>query len=162
MSDSITIAIDAMGGARAPVVVARGDNIALVRTPSVRFLLFGDAAQISPLLARLPRLAEVATVHHTDEAVADDAKPSLALRSGRRSSMRLAIDAVRDGRADGVVSAGNTGALMAIAKFVLKTLPGIDRPAIATILPTLRGASGVLGPGATVGCGCQNLRHVVS
>ena len=75
------------------------------------------------------------TLHHTDEVVADDARPSLALRTGRPSSMRLAIEAVADGRADGVVSAGNTGALMAIAKFVLKMLPGIDRPAIASFFP---------------------------
>src|SRR5260370_42019756 len=162
MSDTITIAIDAMGGDRAPAMVLQGADIALERHPGAQFLLFGDEARISPLLARLPRLARAASVQHTDEVVANDAKPSQALRGGRRSSMRLAIDAVRDGRADGVVSAGNTGALMAIAKFVLKTLPGVDRPAIATIFPTRRGASGVLGPGATVGCGCQNLRHVVS
>ncbi len=157
MSDVITIAIDAMGGDRAPAMVMTGANIALERHPGAQFLLFGDAAQITPLLARLPRLAEAATVHHTDEAVADDAKPSQALRSGRQSSMRLAIDAVRDGRADGVVSAGNTGALMAIAKFVLKTLPGIDRPAIATILPTRRGESVMLDLGANIECDAENL-----
>jgi len=157
MSDSITIAIDAMGGDRAPAMVLRGADIALERHPGAQFLLFGDDAQITPLLATLPRLAEAAHVHHTDEAVADDAKPSQALRGGRRSSMRLAIDAVKDGRADGVVSAGNTGALMAIAKFVLKTLPGIDRPAIATIFPTRRGESVMLDLGANVECDAENL-----
>jgi glycerol-3-phosphate acyltransferase PlsX len=157
MSDSITIALDAMGGDRAPAMVLRGADIALERHPGTRFLLFGDGARIAPLLATLPRLAEAASVHHTDEAVADDAKPSQALRGGRRSSMRLAIDAVRDGRADGVVSAGNTGALMAIAKFVLKTLPGIDRPAIATIFPTRRGESVMLDLGANVECDAENL-----
>ena len=157
MSDSITIAIDAMGGDRAPAMVMTGANIALERHPGAQFLLFGDAAQITPLLARLPRLAEAATVHHTDEVVADDAKPSQALRRGRQSSMRLAIDAVRDGRADGVVSAGNTGALMAIAKFALKTLPGIDRPAIATIVPTRRGESVMLDLGANIECDAENL-----
>jgi glycerol-3-phosphate acyltransferase PlsX len=157
VNDSVTIAIDAMGGDRAPAMVLKGADIALERHPGAKFLLFGDAAQITPLLARLPRLAEAATVHHTDEVVADDAKPSLALRAARRSSMRLAIDAVADGRADGVVSAGNTGALMAIAKFVLKTLPGIDRPAIATILPTRRGESVMLDLGANVECDAENL-----
>src|SRR6266481_5328900 len=103
-----------MGGDRAPAMVLQGADLALERHPGAQFLLFGDEAQITPLLARLPRLAEVATVHHTDEVVADDAKPSQALRSGRRSSMRLAIDAVRDGRADGVVSAGNTVALKTV------------------------------------------------
>src|SRR5579864_5905225 len=146
-----------MGGDRAPAMVLRGADIALERHPAAQFLLFGDAAQITPLLATLPRLAEAASVHHTDEAVADDAKPSQALRGGRRSSMRLAIDAVRDGRADGVVSAGNTGALMAIAKFGLKTLPGIDRPAIATLFPTRRGESVMLDLGANIECDADNL-----
>src|SRR5205809_5801648 len=146
-----------MGGDRAPAMVLQGADLALERHPGAQFLLFGDEAQITPLLARLPRLAEAASLHHTDEAVADDAKPSQALRAGRRSSMRLAIDAVRDGRADGIVSAGNTGALMAIAKFVLKTLPGIDRPAIATIFPTRRGESVMLDLGANIECDADNL-----
>ncbi|HEV2335791.1 MAG TPA: phosphate acyltransferase PlsX [Stellaceae bacterium] len=157
MSDNVTLAIDAMGGDRAPAMVLRGADLALERHPGAQFLLFGDAHQISPLLARLPRLAAVCALQHTDEAVADDAKPSQALRSGRRSSMRLAIDAVADGRADGVVSAGNTGALMAIAKFVLKTLPGIDRPAIATMVPTRRGESVMLDLGANIECDSENL-----
>jgi glycerol-3-phosphate acyltransferase PlsX len=157
VNDSITIAIDTMGGDRAPAMVLKGADIALERYPGARFLLFGDAAQITPMLARLPRLAAAATLHHTDEAVADDAKPSQALRTGRRSSMRLAIDAVADGRADGIVSAGNTGALMAIAKFVLKTLPGIHRPAIATIFPTRRGESVMLDLGANIECDAENL-----
>ena len=157
MSDRVTIAIDAMGGDSAPAMVLRGADIALERHPGAHFLLFGDEARIAPLLARLPLLGAAATLHHTDEAVADDAKPSAALRTGRRSSMRLAIDAVADGRADGVVSAGNTGALMAIAKFVLKTLPGIDRPAIATMFPTRRGESVMLDLGANIECDAENL-----
>jgi phosphate acyltransferase len=154
---SVTIALDAMGGDRAPAMVLNGADIALERHPGVRFLLFGNEAQIAPLLARLPRLRGAATLHHTDEVVLDDAKPSQALRSGRRTSMRMAIDAVADGRADGVVSAGNTGALMAIAKFVLKTLPGIDRPAIATMFPTRRGETVMLDLGANVECDADNL-----
>jgi len=157
VTDSITIALDAMGGDRAPAMVLRGASIALERHPAAHFLLFGDEAQIAPLLAKLPRLAQAATLHHTEEAVADDAKPSNALRGGRRTSMRLAIDAVADGRAGCVVSAGNTGALMAIAKFVLKTLPGIDRPAIATMFPTRRGESVMLDLGANIECDAENL-----
>jgi glycerol-3-phosphate acyltransferase PlsX len=157
VSDKVTIAIDAMGGDSAPAMVLKGADIALERHPGVHFLLFGDEARIAPLLVRLPLLGEAATLHHTDQAVADDAKPSAALRTGRRSSMRLAIDAVADGRADGVVSAGNTGALMAIAKFVLKTLPGIDRPAIATMFPTRRGESVMLDLGANIECDAENL-----
>ena len=157
MSDSLTIALDTMGGDHAPAVVLRGADIALMRYPAARFLLFGDEARVAPLLAKLPRLAKASTLHHTDEVVADDTKPSQALRAARRSSMRLAIEAVAEGRADGVVSAGNTGALMAIAKFVLKTLPGIDRPAIATFFPTRRGESVMLDLGANIECDAQNL-----
>ncbi len=157
MADRVTIALDAMGGDRAPTVVLRGADLALERHPEVRFLVFGNEALIAPLLGKLPRLAQAATVHHTAERVLDDAKPSQALRTGRQSSMRLAIDAVADGRADGVVSAGNTGALMAMAKFALKTLPGIDRPAIATVFPTRRGDSVMLDLGANVECDADNL-----
>jgi glycerol-3-phosphate acyltransferase PlsX len=154
---NITLALDAMGGDRAPAMVLRGADIALERHPEARFLLFGDEARIAPLLAKLPRLAKATTLQHTEDVVLDDAKPSLALRTGRKSSMRLAIDAVADGRADGVVSAGNTGALMAMAKFALKTLPGIDRPAIATLFPTRRGESVVLDLGANIECDAENL-----
>jgi phosphate acyltransferase len=155
--DSIIIALDAMGGDRAPAMVLRGADIALERHPATRFLLFGDERLVAPLLAKSPRLADAASLHHTDEAIPGDAKPSVALRTGRRSSMRLALDAVADGRADGMVSAGNTGALMAMAKFALKTLPGIDRPAIATLFPTRRGDSVMLDLGANVECDAENL-----
>ena len=157
MSAETTIALDAMGGARAPAMVLRGARIALQRFPETRFLLFGDEGALRPLLAKLPRLAGRVTLCHTSEVVLDDAKPSLALRTGRQSSMRLAIDAVAEGRADGVVSAGNTGALMAMAKFVLKTAPGIDRPAIASLFPTRRGESVMLDLGANVECDAENL-----
>src|SRR5207302_6028537 len=146
-----------MGGDHAPAVVLRGADIALMRYPAARFLLFGDEARVAPLLAKLPRLAKATTLQHTDEVVADDTKPSQAHRAARRLSMRLAIEAVAEGRADGVVSAGNTGALMAIAKFVLKTLPGIDRPAIAAFFPTRRGESVMLDLGANVECDEENL-----
>ena len=157
LSESVTIALDAMGGDHAPAKVVHGADLALERHPGTRFLLFGNEAQIQPLLSKFPRLAAASVVHHTDEVVLDDAKPSQALRSARRSSMRLAIDAVAAGQAHGVVSAGNTGALMAIAKFVLKTLPGIDRPAIATMFPTRRGESVMLDLGANVECDAENL-----
>ena len=157
MSESVTIALDAMGGDHAPSMVVRGAEIALQRHPDLRFLLFGAEEQVRPLLAKLPHLGKSVTFFHASEVVADDTKPSLALRTGRRSSMRLAIEAVAEGRADGVVSAGNTGALMAIAKFVLKMLPGIDRPAIASFFPTRRGESVMLDLGANVECDAENL-----
>jgi phosphate acyltransferase len=157
VSESITIALDAMGGDRAPGMVVKGAEIALQRHPDLRFLLFGDEDRVRPFLAKAPHLSRAVILHHTNELVADDAKPSLALRTGRQSSMRLAIDAVAEGRADGVVSAGNTGALMAIAKFVLKMLPGIDRPAIASFFPTRRGESVMLDLGANIECDEENL-----
>jgi glycerol-3-phosphate acyltransferase PlsX len=157
VSDTITIAIDAMGGDHAPGIVLKGAEIALRRYPHVRYLLFGPEDELHPLIAKLPNLGKAVTLFHTSEVVADDAKPSLALRAGRPSSMKLAIDAVADGRADGVVSAGNTGALMAMAKSALKMLPGIDRPAIASFFPTRRGESVMLDLGANVECDAQNL-----
>jgi phosphate acyltransferase len=157
VSREINIALDAMGGDRAPAIVLQGADLALKRVPGLRFLIFGPETAIAPLLGKLPNLAAVASVHHTSAVISDDAKPSLALRTGRHSSMALAIDAVAEGRADGVVSAGNTGALMALAKFVLKTLPGIDRPAIASFIPTRRGESVMLDLGANVDCDPDNL-----
>jgi len=146
-----------MGGDRAPEVVVKGANIARDRYPNVRFLLIGDEVRLARLLRRKRRLRSRTTIHHTTEAVSNDARPSAALRTGRKSSMWLAIQAVRDGKAQGVVSAGNTGALMAMAKLMLRTLPGIDRPAIASFIPTLRGESVVLDLGANVECNANNL-----
>jgi phosphate acyltransferase len=157
VSDEIKIALDAMGGDRAPAMVLQGADLALKRVPRLRFLIFGAEGAIAPLLAKLPNLAAMASLRHTSEVVSGDAKPSLALRTARRSSMGLAIDAVAEGSADGVVSAGNTGALMALAKFILKTLPGIDRPAIASFFPTRRGESVMLDLGANIDCDPENL-----
>ncbi len=156
MSD-LALALDAMGGDHAPDMVVKGASIAQQRFPQVRFLLFGDSARLKPLLDKTPGLKGVCTIHHTDQVVRADEKPSQALRSGRGSSMRLAINAVHDGSAAGVVSAGNTGALMAMAKFVLKTMPGVDRPAMASFFPTLRGESVMLDLGANVQCDANNL-----
>jgi glycerol-3-phosphate acyltransferase PlsX len=157
LSKRLVIALDAMGGEHAPAMVVRGAGIALERFPQAEFRLFGDESKLKPLLAQQPKLAEHAQIRHTDEFITDDAKPSVALRSGRRSSMRLAIDAVANGEADCVVSAGNTGALMAMAKIILKMIEGIDRPAIASLLPTLRNESVMLDLGANVECDSENL-----
>ncbi|HEY8015745.1 MAG TPA: phosphate acyltransferase PlsX, partial [Dongiaceae bacterium] len=154
---SLSIALDAMGGDRAPDMVVKGANIARQRFPNVSFLFFGDERRIAPLLDRYGALRKASEIRHTDRVIAADDKPSTALRAGRGSSMRLAIDAVQSGEAAGIVSAGNTGALMAIAKFVLRTLPGIDRPAIASFFPTLRGESVMLDLGANLSCDAENL-----
>lgn len=152
-----TIALDAMGGDNAPKIIVRGANIARQRYPDVRFILYGRESEVKPLLDRMVKLRKVTTLVHAEDVVASDDKPSVALRGGRQSSMRLAINAVRDGEADAVVSAGNTGALMAMAKFVLKTLPGIDRPAIASYFPTMKGETVMLDLGANVSCSARNL-----
>jgi glycerol-3-phosphate acyltransferase PlsX len=158
MAATITVALDAMGGDTGPDIVVPGAELAAVRHPQYRFLLFGDRARIEPLLAKQPHLKDKSEIHHTDVQVAMTDKPSQALRRGRgKSSMWQAIEAVRDGEAQVAVSAGNTGALMAMARFILKTMPGISRPAIAAVWPTLRGESIVLDVGATIGADAQQL-----
>ncbi|HEX9647443.1 MAG TPA: phosphate acyltransferase PlsX [Alphaproteobacteria bacterium] len=158
MTKPITIAIDAMGGDNAPDAIIRGVHLAARRRLETRFIVVGDRARIEPLLRRYRRiLGERATIEHTAEVVAAEDKPSVALRRGRKTSMRLAIDAVADGRAQAVISAGNTGALMAMAKVVLRTLPGIDRPAIAGVVPHRRGEGVFLDLGANIECDAGNL-----
>ncbi|QDO98794.1 phosphate acyltransferase PlsX [Ferrovibrio terrae] len=157
MTAALTIALDAMGGDHAPDAVIKGAAALLPRFPHVKFILFGDAAQVEPLLRKFPTLNDRSELRHTAEKVASDDKPSQALRRGRNTSMRLAIDAVANGEAQAVVSSGNTGALMAMAKFVLRTLPGIERPAIASFLPTQKGETVVLDLGANVECDARNL-----
>jgi phosphate acyltransferase len=158
MPQKVRIALDAMGGDAGASVVIPGAAISLSRHPGTEFLLFGDRARIDPELDKHPALKKVSRVIHTDVAVSSDDKPSQALRRGRKtSSMWLAIEAVKKGEADVAVSAGNTGALMAMARFCLRTLPGIDRPAIAAVWPTARGDSIVLDLGATIGGDAHHL-----
>jgi glycerol-3-phosphate acyltransferase PlsX len=158
MPQKVRIALDAMGGDHGPSVVVSGADLALTQHPDSEFLLFGDGAKIEPLLVAHPRLKAAARLVHTEIAVRMDDKPSQALRSGRwKSSMWLAIDALKKGDADVAVSAGNTGALMAMAKFDLKTMPGIERPAIAALWPTLKGESVVLDLGASIGADAEHL-----
>jgi phosphate acyltransferase len=158
MPQKVRIALDAMGGDAGASVVIPGAAISLSRHPGTEFLLFGDRARIDPELEKHPALKKASRVIHTDVAVSGDDKPSQALRRGRKtSSMWLAIEAVKKGEADVAVSAGNTGALMAMARFCLRTLPGIDRPAIAAVWPTARGDSIVLDLGATIGGDARHL-----
>src|SRR5215471_15070880 len=158
MPDKVRIALDAMGGDHGAAVILPGADISLTRHPDIEYLLFGNRAAIDPVLEKLPRVKAKSKVVHTEVAIRMDDKPSQALRYGRwKSSMWLAIDAVKKGEADVVVSAGNTGALMAMAKFNLKTLPGIERPAIAALWPTLKGESVVLDLGASIGADADGL-----
>jgi glycerol-3-phosphate acyltransferase PlsX len=157
MSRTVRIAIDVMGGDHGPAVTVAGAEVAALRRPDTEYLLFGDEKQIAPVLAKQTRIRN-ARIVHTDVAVRMDDKPSQALRKGRKvSSMWLAIDAVKKGEADVAISAGNTGALMAMSLFCLKPLAGIDRPAIAAIWPTLRGESIVLDVGASIGADAKQL-----
>src|SRR5580698_9365429 len=134
MPQKVRIALDAMGGDVGASVVIPGAAVSLSRHPDTEFLLFGDRALIEPQLAQHPAMKVASRVFHTDVAVSMHDKPSQALRRGRKtSSMWLAIEAVKKGEADVAVSAGNTGALMAMARFCLRTLPGVDSPAIAAV-----------------------------
>ncbi|NQV54809.1 MAG: phosphate acyltransferase PlsX [Rhodospirillales bacterium] len=157
MAMNLTVAIDGMGGDNAPDMIVAGIDMACQRLDGVDFLLFGDESLISPLLDRFPDAKAHCEIRHTEEAVSSDAKPSVALRSGKNTSMRLAIDSVKSGEAEAIVSAGNTGALMAMATVVLKTLPGIDRPAIAASLPNMKGQTVMLDLGANIDCDAANL-----
>ncbi len=152
MPELPVIALDAMGGDNGPSVVIPGAAESLVRDPSLKYIIFGNKAVVPKWLDRYPSVAEASEFVHCEVAVRMDEKPSQALRRGRReSSMWQAIDAVKHGQADAAVSAGNTGALMAMAIFNLRTMPNIERPAIAGLWPTNRGESIVLDMGATIG-----------
>ncbi len=158
MADTIKISLDAMGGDKGPEVVIPGAALALERRPDIRFSIFGQDSVVLPLLESYPALKRASVFHHCDISVAMDAKPSQALRQGRwRSSMWRSLEAVKAKEADVAVSAGNTGALMAMSKFCLRTMANIERPAIAAIWPTMRGESIVLDVGATIGADAQQL-----
>jgi len=156
-SSSLVIAIDAMGGDHAPDSVIAGVKSAERQHSDVRFLIFGDETKVRPFIEKYKLDAERYTFVHTPDYVASDEKPSAAVRSGRNSSLWLAIDAVKKGNASAVVSSGNTGALMAFSKLILGTMPGIHRPAIVTILPTRKSECVVLDLGANAECNARNL-----
>jgi phosphate acyltransferase len=157
MAGTPTIAIDVMGGDHGPSVLVPAADLARLRDMNVRFLLIGDQKLIELELAKLPALRAVSDILHTEDAVTGSEKPSKALRRIKTTSMGLAVQAVKDGRAHAAVSAGNTGALMATAKFVLRTMPGIHRPALASLLPTVRAECVMLDLGANTECDADNL-----
>ncbi len=151
------IALDAMGGDVGPEVVIAGAEVARERYPGIRFRLYGQESAIRAALAKAPRVAAEAEVIHVDGVVLGTDKPAQAIRRAKSTSMGLAIDAVKSGQASAAVSAGNTGALMAMAKLALRTMEGIDRPALVALMPTLKSDSVVLDLGANTDCDAENL-----
>lgn len=157
MSDRMVIALDAMGGDFGPGVAVPAAAMAMEENSKLKFIFTGDEKAIRDVLADFPELSRASEIIHTDIMVGNDEKPSNALRNGRNSSMRFALNAVAEGKAGAAVSGGNTGALMAMAKFVFKSLPGIHRPAIASRFPTLKDDTVVLDLGANVEGDAENL-----
>lgn len=158
MNESVTIAIDAMGGDSGVVMIINAAKLALESNSRLRLILVGEESTIAEQLSVCGlSLSERLVIHHASEVVRMDDSPSVAMRNKKDSSMRVAINLVKQGDASACVSAGNTGALMAIARFVLKTLPGIDRPALCTTLPALNGHTHVLDLGANLDCTDEHL-----
>ena len=158
MAQTVRIALDAMGGDHGPDVVLAGAAISRERHPDIRYVIHGEEDATLPALERHERLKAESTFEPSEMSVSMDEKPSQALRRGRRKAgMWRALESVKVGDADVAVSAGNTGALMAMSKFVLRTVPGVERPAIACIWPTVRGESVVLDVGATIGADADEL-----
>lgn len=152
------IAIDAMGGDGGPAVMIAGAALSRAKHPILRFRMFGDESLIAPQVARHPNLAGAVEIEHSTDVIASEEKPSLAIRRSKTTSMGRAIHAVKTGGAHAALSAGNTGAMMAMAKLSLRTMPGIDRPALAALLPTLGDTDLVmLDLGANTECDTQNL-----
>ena len=147
-----------MGGDHGPSVIIPALMKVVTRRSDVRFLIYGRIDEVRPVVEKFPKVAAVSELIHCEISVRMDDKPSQALRHGRwKSSMWKAIEAVKAGQADACISAGNTGALMAMSRFCLRTMATIDRPAIAAIWPTMRGESVVLDVGATIGADAHQL-----
>lgn len=157
MAGDLTVSIDAMGGDAGPGIVVSALARSVLRHPAVRFILHGDETELKALFAKRAKLAERVSIRHAPERVRMEDKPGQALRRGRNTSMWHAIESVKNKEAEVVVSAGNTGALMAMAMFQLGTTEGISRPAIAAILPTRRGQSVILDVGANVSVDAEQL-----
>lgn len=156
-SKTLVLSIDAMGGDHAPHSILDGVKLVALEKKPIRFILHGDEALISPLIKASPELQAVTELRHTDKSIAMDAKPSQALRTGKSSSMWNALECVKKGEASIAISAGNTGALMAMSKLVLRTVKGVHRPAIAASWPTPKGSCVVLDVGANVEADAEQL-----
>ena len=156
LTKPIHISLDAMGGDYAPDIIINGAAQAKLRYPNLIFSFFGDQTKLNPLTHAL-NLSSFSNVIHTNEVINSSDKPSTALRKGKNSSMGMSIQLVKSGKADAIVSAGNTGALMAMSKLILRPIDGIIRPAIAACFPTINGESCMLDLGANIECDYKNL-----
>jgi len=156
LTKSIHLSLDAMGGDNAPQIIVDGATQTKIRHPYVKFSFYGNKIKLLPLISSSEVLKE-SEIIHTNEFIDANEKPSIAVRKGRNSSMGMAIQSVKSGKADAIVSAGNTGALMAMAKLFLRPIEGINRPAIAAYFPTITGESCMLDLGANIDCDAKNL-----
>lgn len=156
-NDSIILSVDAMGGAYAPGVIIEGMASIASKYPKVKYIVFGDSDKIFSLLSAYPILEDKCEVVHCSTFISDEQQPVLALKRGKESSMRKAIDALHEGRANACVSGGNTGALMVMSKMVLGTIHGIKRPAIVSIYPNFKDGVVMLDLGANSECDAHNL-----
>jgi len=156
LTKSIHLSLDAMGGDNAPQIIVDGAAQSKIRYPDVKFSFFGNKNKLLPLVSSSKTLKD-SQIIHTDEIIGANQKPSIAIRKGKNSSMGLAIQSVKTGQTDAIVSAGNTGALMAMTKLFLRPIEGITRPAIAAYFPTIRGESCMLDLGANIECDAKNL-----
>lgn len=157
MAETLVLSIDGMGGDNAPAIVVEGVELAAQRWPGARFLLHGDETALRELLARHSEAARVCEVRHAERAIGMDVKASQAMRQGKGSSLWNAVECVKEGEAHAVVSAGNTGAFMAISMFRLRTMQGVHRPALTASMPTARGISVVMDVGANVEADAEQL-----
>ncbi|THD80936.1 MAG: phosphate acyltransferase PlsX [Phenylobacterium sp.] len=158
MTQSLVISIDAMGGDHGPSVVIPAVARALAELPdNICFLLHGDEAVLAPGMAQHPGAAGRVTIRHADKVIGMDEKPAQAMRRGKGSSMWNAVESIREGEAAAAVSAGNTGALMAISMLILRMSADLDRPALVTSIPTPKGATTFLDVGANVDCDAERL-----
>ena len=157
MSNNLTVAVDAMSGDKGTGVIVDAVRQVLQARNDVTLLLVGDPEEINRHIGANPLPADRAIIVEADQVVTMEDSVAVAMRNKKRSSMRVAIDQVKSGKASACVSSGNTSALMAISKFVLKTVPGIDRPAICTTIPAIDGHTHMLDLGANVDCSAEHL-----
>jgi glycerol-3-phosphate acyltransferase PlsX len=159
VSDPTVISIDAMGGDFGPPVIVAGlaGELDAWRAKGVRFLLHGDQAQIEAELARKPAARDFCEIQHADKVIASDEKPAQAVRRGKGSSLWNAVEAIRDGKAQAAVSGGNSGALMAISKLILRMAADLERPAFVVSWPSISGVTSVLDVGANIDCDAERL-----